>query len=220
MSDGETLQNRLRALPVVQDHPGILDPLSVPAEPFELLIDWLESAIDAGVAQPHALALATSAANGAPNVRTLILKDVSDGALWFATLTSSPKGADIAENPRVAGVFYWREQGRQLRVTGTVSPGPREISDADFLKRHPNARATVIAGDQSAPLPDVAEIDERLAEAHSLMEHNPQYVPREWTAFRIDPDTIEFMQMNRTKPYTRVRYQRVGDTWRHEELWQ
>ena len=50
-------------------------------------------------------------------------------------------GRDLVGNSAAAMHLYWRELGRQLRVTGTAVPGPPEVSSADWAARSPAARA-------------------------------------------------------------------------------
>ncbi len=130
-----TLRERLRALP---DFPADLpdfDPSSAPAEAAELFEQWLDHALAHGVLQPHACALATADATGVVTARTVILKDLQPGRWMFAGSRSTRKGADIAANPRAALVFFWRELGRQVRVTGTVAELPVEWAREDWNAR-------------------------------------------------------------------------------------
>jgi pyridoxamine 5'-phosphate oxidase len=93
------------------------------------------------VLQPHAATWSTVDADGAPSSRTLILKDLTAEGFWFATPSDSPMGRDLAGNAGAALHLYWRELGRQLRVTGSAAPGAPEISHADWAARSPSARA-------------------------------------------------------------------------------
>ena len=137
----ESWRERLRALPVFPDNLPAFDPDSAPDDPFELASTWLEAAIDAGVLQPHAATWSSVDENRTPSSRTLILKDLTRDGFWFATPSDSPMGRDLAGNSAAAMHLYWRELGRQLRVTGTAEPGTPEASRADWAARSPAARA-------------------------------------------------------------------------------
>ncbi|MCU1439978.1 MAG: hypothetical protein JWP85_975 [Rhodoglobus sp.] len=210
-----TWRDRLRALPVFPDIFPDFDTDAAPPDPLVLLTRWLAEAVDAGVSQPHAMSVATASADGIPSLRTLILKDVTADGLWFATLSSSPKGRELAGNPRAALLLYWREQGRQVRVTGAVSEGGRDLASADFLARHPDARAGAIAGRQSEPLGSLDELESALAEAR----HRVESVPDDWSAYVVRPDTIEFWQAMRNRDQVRLLYARNGDEWERTLLW-
>ncbi len=213
-----TLRDRLRALRVFGGELPRFDTDATPAAPLPLLVDWLNEALDAGVSQPHAMSLATTGADGIPDNRTLLLKDVDAEAVWFASLSSGPKGREIAANPHAALLLYWREQGRQVRIVGRVEEGPREVSEADFLARSPNARASAIAGEQSEP---VVDRDARVEAAREKIAAEPEYVPAEWVAYRVIPDSVEFWQAERERDQVRLRYLRDAATggWSRDILW-
>ncbi|MCU1550657.1 MAG: hypothetical protein JWR36_1217 [Glaciihabitans sp.] len=216
MDSDLSLRARLRALPVFTGELPQFDTDAAPEAPLPLLVEWLEAAITAGVAQPHAMAIATATREGVPSNRTLLLKDVDTEAVWFASLSSGPKGSDLDENPHAALVLYWREQGRQVRIVGTVDKGPRAVSEADFLERHPNARARAIAGNQSEP---VDAEDAGLATAKQILAADPDHVPDAWTAYRVIPTSVEFWQAERERDQVRLRYRRTDDGWTKEILW-
>ena len=224
MSD-ENLRDRLRAVRTPQTELPVFDTTAAPADPLTLFGQWLDAAVEAGVQQLNAVTLSTASASGVPSARTLLLKDVTDEGFWFATLTSGPKGADLRENPRAALTLYWREQGRQVRVYGEVRPGPREVSEQDFLARHPVARAQAIAGEQSQPMPGTEQVAGLLASARELILIDPQFVPETWSAFVIEPQTVEFWQAAAGNEQVRLRYRREmagpisASGWARELLW-
>jgi pyridoxamine 5'-phosphate oxidase len=215
----DSLRDRLRALPVFGDSLPEFDPDAAPDDPLDLLLAWLEQAIALPVAQPHAMSIATAGSTGVPSNRTLLLKDVTTEGLWFATMSSSPKGLELAINPRAAIVLYWREQGRQVRVTGVVRRGPRDVSDRDFLQRHPDARATVIAGNQSDPIYSQPEFEAAVASARMRVADTPDLVPEAWSAYLIEPDTVEFWQAAVDREQQRLLYTRADDEWGRQRLW-
>ena len=181
-----------------------------------LLVEWLEAAIGGGVVQPQAMALATATVDGHPSNRTLLLKDVDATSIWFASLSSGPKGLELAENPEAAAVLYWREQGRQVRLVGTVEEGPREVSRSDFLQQRPSARARAVAGRQSEP---VADFDAHLKLGQKKLAANPDFVPVDWVAYRLTPWSVEFWQAERARDQVRLRYLREADGWVKDLLW-
>jgi pyridoxamine 5'-phosphate oxidase len=212
-------RDNLRALPVFTGDLPTFDTDATPASPIALLEEWLNGAISANVAQPHAMTLATAAADGSPSARTLLLKDITDEGLWFASLDSSPKGRELAANPKAALALYWREQGRQVRVVGSIEKGPREVSEKDFLARKPGARAAAIAGPESEVLSSQQKFLDRVEEAKAILEFRPDFVPDEWTAYLVRPESIEFWQAARERDQVRLRYSRDESGWSKSLLW-
>jgi pyridoxamine 5'-phosphate oxidase len=201
-------RDRLRELPVFTGELPSFDTDAAPADPLVLLQEWLTFAIDAGVSQPQAMALATADGAGAPSVRTLLLKDITDEGLWFATLSTSPKGQELAFNPRAAVVLYWREQGRQIRVSGDAEAGSRDLARSDFLRRHPNARAIAAVGTQSQPIGSDADYAAAVAAQQERIAADPEYVPEDWVAYLLRPATVEFWHASRERDQVRLRYRR------------
>jgi pyridoxamine 5'-phosphate oxidase len=215
----EPWRDRLRALRVFSGALPAFDTDSAPDRPLPLFAEWLDFAIGAGVSQPHAMAMASVDVGGAASARTLLLKDLDEDGFWFATMSTSRKGREIAANPRVALLFYWREHGRQVRVTGDVDEGSREKSAVDFLQRSTNARVVASAGNQSDVLPDLVRFDAAVGESRRAIEADPGFVPEAWTVYRLRPAAVEFWQAARDRDQIRLRYTRHGDGWRRELLW-
>jgi len=213
-----SFRDRLRGIRPADLEMPVFDTDAVPADPIGLFLEWVDSAVDAAVSQPNAMTLSTATPGGVPSARTLLLKDVTDDGFWFASLSSAPKGEELAQNPHAALTLYWREQGRQVRVSGSVKPGPRAVSEQDFLARHPLARAQAIAGEQSATLPEGDEAAALVASASELIEADPLFVPADWTAYVLEPTSVEFWQAA-GHDQIRLRYARVAEGWRRERLW-
>ncbi|GAA4665738.1 pyridoxine/pyridoxamine 5'-phosphate oxidase [Frondihabitans cladoniiphilus] len=197
------------------------DPAEAPADPMALLTQWIRAAAEGGAVQPQAATLSTATADGGAQARTLLLKDVSDGALWFATSSLSPKGRQMTEDPRIALTFYWREQGRQIRVVGRAAPGPRDVSVADFTSRHPDSRAGAIAQPQSSVVTSPGDARAHLDAAKARIAADDSFAPDDWTAYRVDPTAVEFWQATTGHDQVRLGYSRptVDGGWTRAELW-
>ena len=85
-----------------------------------LSLTWLDDALAAGVAEPHAMTLSTVDAEGRPDARTLILKEVDRLGWAFASTRSSAKGRQLAMHPAAAPSFWWPARVRAVRVRGPV----------------------------------------------------------------------------------------------------
>lgn len=73
-----SLREWLRAQPSLAGTAPRLDLSTLPEEPVALFTAWIREAAAAGVPEPHSATLATVDADGAPDARTLILKDLDD----------------------------------------------------------------------------------------------------------------------------------------------
>ena len=106
--------------------------------PIERFHEWLRQAEASEPNDPNAAALATSTANGEPSVRMVLVKRVDERGFCFFTNAESPKGRQLAENPRAALCFHWKTLRRQVRVDGT-SHGTRRQRSRRLLP-HPLAQ--------------------------------------------------------------------------------
>ncbi|WP_423917767.1 pyridoxine/pyridoxamine 5'-phosphate oxidase [Frigoribacterium sp. 2-23] len=216
----ESVRERLRSAARPDPDVPALDASAPPRDPIALFTEWLFAAVDAGIPQPQAMTLSTSSATGEVTARTLLLKDV-DEAFWFATSSLSPKGRQIAENPRVGLTFFWSALGRQVRVEGRAEEGPDDARRADFLARHPDTRAAAIAVPQSERVDVEAPATRaRVDEARREIDRDPDLVPDDWAVYRVVPSMIEFWQATTGRDQVRVRYDAApGGGWRHAALW-
>ncbi|SFR99854.1 Pyridoxamine 5'-phosphate oxidase [Agrococcus baldri] len=129
------LRERLRALPTFPETMPVLDPGAVPTHPLALFTTWLDDAIASGARQPNAFTLSTIGEDGAPASRTLIVKDVDEHGLHFSSNRGSRKGQELERNPVATALFFWRELGRQVEVSGFVTEMGADASAADWRER-------------------------------------------------------------------------------------
>ena len=109
-------------------------------DPFALFAEWLARAREREPRDANAMALGTTGADGLPDVRMVLLKDVSGGGFVFYTNTESRKGGQLAQNAKAAVCFHWKSLGRQVRAQGAVEP----VTDAEAVM------ATVVLSSDSA----------------------------------------------------------------------
>ena len=127
VTDSPNVRAQLRSLPSLVGDPRAFDPAQHPSTPQELFTEWFREALDAGVPEPHAMTLSTIGADGIPDSRMLVLKDLTpDGAWCFAGGRDSTKGRQLTEHPAAALVFYWREQVRSVRIRGRITEAAAE----------------------------------------------------------------------------------------------
>ena len=214
-----TVRDLLRGLPVFDRPLPAFDTEAAPEEPSALFLSWLHEAIEAGVSEPHAMTLATVDAEGRPDARVLILKDVDADGWQFATATTSAKGSQLAARPHAALSFHWREQGRQVRVRGAVATADPSISAADFLAKPDGSRIAGLVGRQSAVLEDPGKLALEIEAASHRLADDPFAVAEDHAVYVLTPAEVEFWQGDRQRQHVRLRYSRSINGWITERLW-
>ncbi len=189
---------------------GRLDEEDAPGDPYDLFTLWFEQARTAGNPEPNAMALATASAAGVPNVRIVLLKgvDPQTGFVWY-TNYESRKGAELAENPRAALLFYWPELERQVRIQGSVSLVSREEAEAYFATRPTGHRLGAWASKQSSVVSGREVLERNMAAAEERFQSVDTIpLPPFWGGYRLQPDNIEFWQGRSNRLHDRLEYVR------------
>ncbi|MGB2200744.1 MAG: pyridoxamine 5'-phosphate oxidase family protein, partial [Pseudooceanicola atlanticus] len=73
-------------------------------DPFQIVRNWLAEAEGQEINDPNAIALSTVDAEGLPNARMVLLKDVEDGGFVFYTNYESAKAQEIEATGKAAFV--------------------------------------------------------------------------------------------------------------------
>jgi len=197
-----------------------------PSDPGSLFVDWLIGAFDAGVLDAQVVTLSTVDADGLPDARVLVLRDVDvEGAGWlFAVDSDSPKGRQLTAHPVAAMTLYWPPLGRQVRIRGTVAAAPPEVSAAEFLTRSPAARTAALVGRQSRSLPSLETYDEAAEAARRRLAAEPGLVAPSHTVYTLRAQEVEFWQGDPDRRHVRLRFTRSGQgtgsaAWTRTLLW-
>ena len=176
-------------------------------DPFAIARSWLQEAEAAEVNDPNAIALATVDADGLPNVRMVLLKEIESDAFVFYTNYGSAKAQEIDQGGKAAFVMHWKSLRRQVRVRGTVTreAGPR--ADAYYASRSLKSRLGAWASDQSQPLSSRAALMAEVAKVTAAKGTNPPRPPF-WGGYRIRPVEIEFWADGAFRLHDRFRWRR------------
>lgn len=180
-------------------------------DPFALARAWLAEATAREPSDPNAAALATAGADGLPNVRTVLVKEIADDGLVFYTNYDSAKGRELAENPQAAMVLHWKSLKRQVRVRGAVEREDGARADAYYASRPLGSRIGAWASAQSQPLGAKADLVKAVAAAglrHGVAPRRPPY----WGGFRIVPTEFEFWAEGEFRLHDRFRWRRKDAT--------
>ena len=148
----------------------------------------------------------------------VLLRGVDDRGFRFYTNFESVKGRELAQRPRAALVFHWPEQGRQVRVTGSVTR--LEAADSlEYWRNRPRAsRVSAWASRQSEPIADRASLEAAAATTTARFDGDDVPLPPFWGGYLVTPDIVEFWQHRDDRLHDRLRYHRSGSGWRRERL--
>lgn len=190
---------------------------SVSRNPFEQFKKWYDLARGAGMREPHAMAVATCGAGGAPSVRTVLLRGWDERGFVFYTNYESRKGVELGANPSAALLFYWDVLGRQIRIEGAAQKLPERESSAYFESRPRGHRLGAWVSEQSRVIDGRGTLER---EMRALEARFPDEVPRpaHWGGYRVVPVLFEFWQSRANRLHDRLRYRLQGDRWLIERL--
>lgn len=189
-----------------------------PDHPIDVFYEWFEHAVDREVSEPSAFVFSTVDASGHPSARIVNLRDMDGEGFIIGSNSESRKGLDMETNKNVAMTFYWREVGRQIRITGEVKIASEEESRADFIKRNKTSKALSIIAKQSDRLDAMDELDRELENAMELVE-NDKEAYKTWRLYRVIPAEIEFFQARKDLAHVRLKYERMDEDWHKFLLW-
>ena len=189
-----------------------LDERDVDRDPLVQVRRWVEDARREAVNDWDAMVVATADASASPSARVVLLRGVDDRGLCFYSNYESRKGRELAENPRAALVLHWREQGRQVRVTGAVSR--MAVAEAvGYWDRRPRpSRLSAWASRQSQPIDGRAALEAAAEAVRSRFgDDGDVALPPFWGGYRVVPDQVELWQHREDRLHDRLEYRRVPD---------
>lgn len=187
-------------------------------DPIAAFERWLGEAADAGQIEPTAMSLATATADGTPSNRMVLFKGLRDGGFCFYTNFDSRKGHELADNARVALLFWWDKLQRQVRIDGTASRIPQDEANAYYQTRSRGSRIGAWASRQSQVVTDRAELEGRVAHYEAQFDGKDVPIPDFWGGYRVEPSAIEFWQGRDSRLHDRIVFSRSGNGWTTQRL--
>lgn len=181
-------------------------------DPFVLAKAWLAEAEASEPNDPNAIALSTVDADGLPNARMVLLKDIEaegdgQGGFVFYTNYGSVKANEIEGAGKAAFVMHWKSLRRQIRVRGLTAREEGPKADAYYASRSLKSRLGAWASEQSRPLESRAALMAEVAKVTARHGTDPKRPPF-WGGFRITPLEIEFWADGAFRLHDRFRWSR------------
>ena len=188
------------------------------ASPFDQFRAWMTEAEKSEPNDANAMVVATTTPDGRPSLRAVLLKGVDERGFVFYTNKESRKGDELAANPHIALLFYWKSLGRQIRIEGTIEHVTDAEADIYYASRARISRLGAWASQQSRPLEARRVLEQRLAEVEQRF---PDDIPRPayWSGYRVLPERFEFWQDMPYRLHDRTVYHRSADgAWEQSKL--
>ncbi|NIY73373.1 pyridoxamine 5'-phosphate oxidase [Marivivens donghaensis] len=189
-------------------------------DPFVIAKAWLDEAEGSELNDPNAIALSTVDADGMPNARMVLLKDIEDDAFVFYTNYGSRKAQEVEQAGKAAFVMHWKSLRRQVRVRGLVEKEDGPQADDYYNSRSLKSRLGAWASKQSQPLDSRGTLMAEVATVTAREGINPKRPPF-WGGFRIRPLEIEFWADGAFRLHDRFRWYRsdIHEEWKIDRLY-
>jgi pyridoxamine 5'-phosphate oxidase len=185
---------------------------NVKKDPFKQFSLWMEDVLKLEIIEPNAMVLATSDENNIPSARVVLLKEVKEENFIFYTNYESKKAHDLSVNPNASLLFFWRELGRQIRISGVVSKTTTEESEKYFLTRPYDSQIGAWASKQSTVIQDRIFLEKKFEEMKKNYASEVP-LPPFWGGYKLIPNRFEFWQGRQSRLHDRIAYIKHDNSW-------
>ena len=171
---------------------------------------------------PNAALVSSVDAEGNPNARVILIKDVSNKGFVFYTNYQSQKGKELFHNNKGHLTWYSRAQGVSIRIQGEVQKIDASISDNYFASRDRNAQISASISKQSETVESREVLDAEFKKFADDYEGKEIPRPDHWGGVIIIPTRFEIwssQQDYKTRLHDRIVFTLSNDQWTKSRLY-
>ena len=171
---------------------------------------------------PNAALVSSVDAEGNPNARVILIKDVSNKGFVFYTNYQSQKGKELFHNNKGHLTWYSRTQGVSIRIQGEVQKIDASISDNYFASRDRNAQISASISRQSEAVESREVLDAEFKKFADNYEGKEIPRPDHWGGVIIQPEKVEVWKSRddyKTRLHDRIVFTLSNDQWIKSRLY-
>ena len=171
---------------------------------------------------PNAALVSSVDAEGNPNARVILIKDVSNKGFVFYTNYQSQKGKELFHNNKGHLTWYSRAQGVSIRIQGEVQKIDTSISDNYFASRDRNAQISASISKQSETVESREVLDAEFKKFADNYEGKEIPRPDHWGGVIIQPEKVEVWKSRddyKTRLHDRIVFTLSNDQWIKSRLY-
>ena len=171
---------------------------------------------------PNAALVSSVDAEGNPNARVILIKDVSNKGFVFYTNYQSQKGKELFHNNKGHLTWYSRAQGVSIRIQGEVQKIDASISDNYFASRDRNAQISASISKQSETVESRELLDAEFKKFADDYEGKEIPRPDHWGGVIIQPEKVEVWKSRddyKTRLHDRIVFTLSNDQWIKSRLY-
>ena len=171
---------------------------------------------------PNAALVSSVDAEGNPNARVILIKDVSNKGFIFYTNYQSQKGKELFHNNKGHLTWYSRAQGVSIRIQGEVQKIDTSISDNYFASRDRNAQISASISKQSETVESREVLDAEFKKFADNYEGKEIPRPDHWGGVIIQPEKVEVWKSRddyKTRLHDRIVFTLSNDQWIKSRLY-
>ena len=171
---------------------------------------------------PNAALVSSVDAEGNPNARVILIKDVSNKGFVFYTNYQSQKGKELFHNNKGHLTWYSRAQGVSIRIQGEAQKIDASISDNYFTSRDRNAQISASISKQSETVESREVLDAEFKKFADDYEGKEIPRPDHWGGVIIQPEKVEVWKSRddyKTRLHDRIVFTFSNDQWTKSRLY-